>query len=1027
MSQRSTSSSVTTNPGKLELSLDTTSLQSALTAIHSKLRDHSSHFDRLEPLEQRQQALIKFMNEMKLNLQTQRALAGVPSSSKHRSPAPQVLQGLLLGAEEPPPPVALFEGDEEDSDGEGAKDAAALPADPATPVGGGRKRGNRRRSTSVQDEEIIETVVKNQKEVVGLRSLVTQLRNDQDTEAAAFMDYDSRLQNLKMDLMKLKTDFSSAFTTKDWKKLMASMETKTGELKADVFKGQEILKDELKDEYGESLKMLTSWLEEHDALATERQKKMDGRIQTCARTDELAALRENLENDSKTMGDKLKKATRDLRRAVENIRVMKEKKALVELNNMFRKVMRTYFGKAFLTWKGMFLAHRRQLELDQIRNNKTRKVLVMIMCRVLKVAFGTWTKYSLLAEEHRKEQKRALRMMTRVMGRFLLAPVEAGFKHWHRITLIVREEKFREDERENQSRLRKRATTAVLDIGNEQVTSLGSIMNSFSNDTKGAIDVLTREVYDLRHNELGNLRREWQAERDKNAHNSKATLDNALEAIGARAKKFEEEMGSKIKMMAEAIPSMRADLAAQGRSLDDLKGSHEKLQDGFKKHGTDIDSLFENQGRHEQRMFECEDGVAKNNTKIKGLDDKTDKTNREVGKLADKVDDLIEENMGLRQQLSDTTSYFEGELRKMRSLIEGNTERVDTIESAVDSERGYVRGLESEVNGDIRELRRIVEHPGVIKPPMSRMIDACLPFEQLSYAKKYCPPINSPDLDNIPDTIAAFGVDMAEWIAFKADHEALSRVIAGVNPEELVYADDDIELRRKSLLQEVKREFDTLMEIREPEAGALRLEARHKFVARMMDAIDSALSKHDQVLITGSSRASRIKASVPACVACDRPLRTKARKGKLMEEEAKWGGGPAVDGGGRGLRGQEGNMGMTGSNRVKAKEGGGNQRPSTADASKRAEKGQQRDASEGGFVGGRSGRAAEVEAEVGTPYVLRGGFKMPRTGKLTPMGETQQQRPYSPPDITMTATVAYGEREEKDDRVSVPRPQSAKR
>jgi hypothetical protein len=78
------------------------------------------------------------------------------------------------------------------------------------------------------------------------------------------------------------------------------------------------------------------------------------------------------------------------------------------------------------------------------------------------------------------------------------------------------------------------------------------------------------------------------------------------------------------------------------------------------------------------------------------------------------------------------------------------------------------------------------------------------------------------------------------------------------------------------------------MEIREPEAGALRLEARHKFVARMMDAIDSALSKHDQVLITGSSRASRIKASVPACVACDRPLRTKARKGKLMEEEAKY-------------------------------------------------------------------------------------------------------------------------------------------
>jgi hypothetical protein len=346
------------------------------------------------------------------------------------------------------------------------------------------------------------------------------------------------------------------------------------------------------------------------------------------------------------------------------------------------------------------------------------------------------------------------------------------------------------------------------------------------------------------------------------------------------------------------------------------------------------------------------------------------------------------------------------------------------MEHSVDMERQYVRGFEQEINGEVNDLRRVVEHPGVIKPLVSRMVAACMPFEQLSFSKKYCPPINSPDLDHIPETIAAFGVDMAEWVAFKADHEALSRVIAGVNPEEMVYADDDIELRRKSLLEEIKFEFSTAMSINSPDAGALRLEARHKFSARMMDAIDSALSKHDQVLISGSSRASRIKAAVPACVACDRPLRTKARKGKLMEEEAQNGGGATAADVNDRLRGQAGGGGMTGHLKDKPRSG---DRPTTADAARR-------DASEGGYVGGGSGsgsRAAVGVNQQEAAYVMRGGFKMPRqTGKLTPMGETVQ-RPYSP-DLEMGATMAYGEREEREagrerEGPARMRPQSAKR
>ena len=45
-----------------------------------------------------------------------------------------------------------------------------------------------------------------------------------------------------------------------------------------------------------------------------------------------------------------------------------------------------------------------------------------------------------------------------------------------------------------------------------------------------------------------------------------------------------------------------------------------------------------------------------------------------------------------------------------------------------------------------------------------------------------------------------------------------------------------------------------------------------------MEATDVALSKHDQILIPSASRLGRIKANIPTCVACDRPLRSKQRQ-----------------------------------------------------------------------------------------------------------------------------------------------------
>ncbi len=84
-----------------------------------------------------------------------------------------------------------------------------------------------------------------------------------------------------------------------------------------------------------------------------------------------------------------------------------------------------------------------------------------------------------------------------------------------------------------------------------------------------------------------------------------------------------------------------------------------------------------------------------------------------------------------------------------------------------------------------------------------------------------------------------------------------------------------------------KEELNSALDQAYPGAGAIRLEARTRFLGRVVDAIDAALSKHDHVFIPASTRLGRIRASVPTCVACDRPLTSKCRKLPEIEKSEK--------------------------------------------------------------------------------------------------------------------------------------------
>ena len=157
---------------------------------------------------------------------------------------------------------------------------------------------------------------------------------------------------------------------------------------------------------------------------------------------------------------------------------------------------------------------------------------------------------------------------------------------------------------------------------------------------------------------------------------------------------------------------------------------------------------------------------------------------------------------------------------------------------------------------------------------------------------------------DIPAEISAFAHDYAEWIAYQADHESLLRLIAGTNPDDQVYAEDDTISRRKTMLEELKSNLPSELErisypgaVDLPDATTrglgLRWEARTIFVARVLDATKAALSKHDHLSLPAQTRLGRTRpasANVTVCVACDRPMRKRSdriQQAKEDEESSK--------------------------------------------------------------------------------------------------------------------------------------------
>lgn len=262
--------------------------------------------------------------------------------------------------------------------------------------------------------------------------------------------------------------------------------------------------------------------------------------------------------------------------------------------------------------------------------------------------------------------------------------------------------------------------------------------------------------------------------------------------------------------------------------------------------------------------------------------------------LLENVEDMEKKHSDVEKQIKfndDKTLKKMEELRKEvvihvadknEQMMQTITVLKDNLEIAASKDAASVGGNSRQGNslggGSLADLSHTLvpkdEQRALLVDRAQFVVDLCLNFEEIAVRKT-----SIPDLpESVAEHLAALSQAFAIFAASSSDGEAIVDMLRG-RTEDIVY-EDSIATRRLTMVNDLMGLISRRLNEHTSDLGLIRGEAREKFLSKLKKALETALSKHDQVQILMHSRLGRTK--IPTCIACDRPLVGKVRQDSVL-------------------------------------------------------------------------------------------------------------------------------------------------
>lgn len=743
-----------------------------------------------------------------------------------------------------------------------------------------------------------------------IKSVLRRLQQDRDNGIVNSMELDERIKSTKDLLFELQQKLASSASMEHLRTLKESLADQYCRIEHQIQESTSAFHTEVDGRIIQNLSDVKSWFTELEAVLKQRQVKLEQRVASCATEYDVAAFRGSIESEVASLARK-ESFLDDTARAQGKIMIsLQQKNAITMFHRHYIHWTQKALKVGFSLWK---LAVKSQIQYDQVKESQirlVRKVLTNIISRRKRNGFERWVRY---LECHRKKESRKLKATSLIcerLGSYFSAPMSKAFNQWRRFTLLDGTELS-----DGEHAMEEKCKSSSSSTPNQLLHDLLKRMGSFKGDVQGAMFALAKEITYVKSHNIPSLQREWCSENQKMMSAIRNNMNAAIQRVQDSADEFRESIDKRVDSCANDLPAVHSKIEQLSNYFHSSKLELETVDNRHRLH---IDAILAQERTMEQTLLAVQERAQNSAVQITSLMEQHTKSNESIQYLREAMATNERRHEEERESFQQALDHFGDELLKTKVSLGHTRVRCEFLEKELTEVKLELAHFQDTCQAECDMVQSHIHHPGLLKPSLSRIVNVGHAYETLCKERTYVTGINitvtlrstttmkmkrseekvkkAEDVD-IPSEIAAFAHDYAAWIAYHADHESLLHLIAGTNPERQVYAEDDTISRRKELCVELKSELGTLLErvsaivleaSNKHDSNALsastrglglRWEARAIFLARLVDAVNAALSKHDQILLPASTRIGRVgpssSANVNVCMACDRPMRTK--------------------------------------------------------------------------------------------------------------------------------------------------------
>jgi len=720
------------------------------------------------------------------------------------------------------------------------------------------------------------------KEFTSLKSLISNLQNDVSIQATQSSGLNTRMNGVLSLVSHLESGSGSLTSIRDLQSMKTSLTEKICGLQRQIIDAETVMQNAISDNLKE-LKILYSNL---DIQTRSEYSQMSSKVSTLAKCSDLKAIEEYLEGGIHDHDARIGALQRAMLHTEESLLEMKHHILLstvlrVQSNSQRRLLKRSIFiWCRYVTWR------ESEIAASNARRKTICKIISTCWFRKKLLAFEKWRECANWQRRIEIKQKEIMICILRRIENQTHAVIRFGFHKWRRAVIADRIDfnpkasnsaqasYFSSEQYDMKESYSKRFDLTVL-------------LDTFKNDRDGAIQILANEVSNIKSVDFGTIRQEMHSIRERILASCEDSLMSQICKIQETFCQHDEKLTKMIKSSTSEIPGLKADTIDLRNALNESVSRIHSIEDT---HHDRLEVLFEAKEKAHDATIKLKKELSSAQLKIVKLESNESEMRCLLNELSSRISTLEACWEGHH-------SNVETELVEIKEHVRTISSRFHSCESNQSSMSHDLMDLRNDViqskiysNEKFNEIDKTFSSYGVSEPKHDDIIKYGILHENISKEKNYVIPLNCiydiSDINlDVPSCIASFAHDYAAWIAYHSDHDSLKLTVVGKSADEAVDTEDETEERRLTLVNSFKKMLLSGLEKVNPDAGSARLEARSFYVSRVIDAVETALSKHNQVSIPASTRLGRVRSTVSTCVACDRPLSRKTARRHTTNEK----------------------------------------------------------------------------------------------------------------------------------------------